>query len=159
MEYTIREIQVQEYPLLEDFLYEAIFLPEGVKAPPKSVIYEPGIWRTIDNFGTLDHDYCLVADVDEKPVGAVWVRIADQYGHIDDETPSLSISLYPQYRNLGIGTAMMRAMLKYLKNSGYRRASLSVQKENYAVKMYQAMGFEITDENEEEWIMIHDLNG
>ena len=158
MKYTIREIQVQEYPLLEDFLYEAIFIPEGAKAPPKSVIYEPIVWRTIDNFGTLDDDYCIVADVDGKPVGAVWVRITDQYGHIDDETPSFSISLYPKYRNLGIGTAMMRAMLKYLKNSGYKRASLSVQKENYAVKMYQAVGFKIIDENEEEWIMIHDLN-
>ena len=30
MNYTIRKIKETEYPLLKDFLYEAIFLPDGV---------------------------------------------------------------------------------------------------------------------------------
>jgi len=36
----------------------------------------------------------LVAEIKEKIVGAVWARIMDDYGHIDDETPSFAISLY-----------------------------------------------------------------
>ena len=47
------------------------------------------------------------------------------------------------------------------KNSGlivrieeYKQASLSVQKMNYAVRMYRKIGFEIVDENDEEYIMI-----
>lgn len=158
MNYKIREIREKEYPLLEDFLYEAIFISEGGKTLPKSIIYEPLLFRTINGFGTLKDDYCLVADVDGKPVGACWVRIAEQYGHIDDETPSFSISLYPKYRNQGIGTSLMENMLSYLKESGYKRASLGVQKDNYAVRMYKAIGFEIIDENEDEWIMIYNLN-
>ena len=35
MEYTIREMMVMEYPLLNEFLYEAIFIPDGIKPPPK----------------------------------------------------------------------------------------------------------------------------
>ncbi len=158
MDFKIREIKIEEFPLLEDFLYEAIFVPEGVQAPPRTIVHEPLLWRTIDGFGTLEDDYCLVADVEGQPIGAVWVRIADQYGHIDDVTPSFSISLYPQYRKLGIGTELMRAMLKYLKKSGYKRASLAVQKKNYAVRMYEKVGFDIVGENEDEWIMIHNLN-
>ena len=46
------------------------------------------------------------------------------------------------------------SMLNKLKNAGYRQASLAVQKENYAVKMYKKVGFEIVDENNEEYIMI-----
>ena len=57
-------------------------------------------------------------------------------------------------RNMGIGTALMRDMLEFLKNKGYRRTSLSVQKVNYAVRMYQKVGFEVIDENEEEYIMV-----
>ena len=38
MKYTIREMTAQEYPLLDDFLYEAIFVPEGVDPPSKSII-------------------------------------------------------------------------------------------------------------------------
>lgn len=47
------------------------------------------------------------------------------------------------------------------KNSGlivrieeYKQASFSVQKMNYAVRMYRKIGFEIVDENDEEYIMI-----
>jgi len=31
----------------------------------------------------------------------------NDYGHIDDETPSFAMSLYEEYRNLGIDTALM----------------------------------------------------
>ena len=39
MNYTIREIDESEYRVLEDFLYEAIFIPKGVEAPPREIIY------------------------------------------------------------------------------------------------------------------------
>lgn len=35
MDYIIREMLPQEYGLLYNFLYEAIFIPEGVEAPQK----------------------------------------------------------------------------------------------------------------------------
>jgi ribosomal protein S18 acetylase RimI-like enzyme len=78
----------------------------------------------------------------------------DDYGHIDEQTPSFAISLYKQYRGMGIGTALMRTMLEELKKQGYKQASLAVQKENYAVKMYKNAGFCIIDENDEEYIMV-----
>lgn len=96
----------------------------------------------------------MVAEVDGKVVGAIWVRIMNDYGHIDNDTPSLAISLFQEYRGLGIGTALMQKMLEQLKEDGYRQVSLSVQKDNYAVRLYQKTGFEIVSENEEEYIMI-----
>ena len=61
----------------------------------------------------------------------------NDYGHIDDNTPSFAISLYEEYRGKGIGTELMKTMLKLLKNKGYKKTSLAVQKDNYAVKMYK----------------------
>ena len=81
----------------------------------------------------------------------------DDYGHVDDETPSFAISLYQEYRGQGIGTELMQNMLSLLEKCGYRRASLAVQKENYAAKMYQKLGFEIVNENESEYIMVKRL--
>ena len=78
----------------------------------------------------------------------------NDYGHVDDETPSFAISLLPEYRRQGIGTRMMHGMLALLKEQGYRQASLAVQKANYAVRMYKNVGFEITNENDEEYIMV-----
>ena len=48
-------------------------------------------------------------------------------------------------------------MLELLKRQGYERASLAVQKANYAVKMYKRVGFETVDENDEEYIMVCEL--
>lgn len=157
MEYTIREIQKQEYPLLDNFLYEAIFIPEGIEPPPKSIISSPELQIYVKRFGESKDDWGLVAEVGGKIVGAVWVRIMNDYGHIDDETPSLAISLYQKYRGFGIGTAMMKEILTLLKLHGYSRVSLSVQKANYATKMYLKIGFEIVKENEEEYIMVYYL--
>ncbi len=157
MEYTIREIQKQEYPLLDNFLYEAIFIPEGIEPPPKSIISSPELQIYVKRFGESKDDWGLVAEVGGKIVGAVWVRIMNDYGHIDDETPSLAISLYKEYRGFGIGTAMMKEILTLLKLHGYSRVSLSVQKANYAAKMYLKIGFEIVKENEEEYIMVYYL--
>lgn len=155
---TIREMQRAEYPLLESFLYEAIFIPSGVEPPPKSIINRPELQVYISNFGASKHDIAFVADIDGKIVGAVWVRIMNDYGHVDDSTPSFAISLYKDYRRKGIGTALMKEMLTSLKLRGYEQASLSVQKENYATKMYQKLGFQIIDENEEEYLMLKKLN-
>ncbi len=153
MDYKIREIRESEYPILSDFLYEAIFVPEGIEKPLKSIIQQSELQVYIADFGKAD-DYCFVAEMEEKIVGAVWVRIMNDYGHINNETPSFAISLYEEYRHLGIGSALMRAMLQFLKDKGYKQTSLSVQKANYAVDMYRKLGFEVVNENEEEYIMI-----
>ena len=157
MNYIIREILKEEYNLLEDFLYEAIFVPEGISGPPKSIIGQPELRVYLTDFGKKKDDIGFVAEVDTKVVGVVWVRIMNDYGHINDVTPSLAISLYKEYRGLGIGTALMKKMLLLLREKGYAQTSLAVQKENYAVKMYKDVGFYIVDENSEEYIMICDL--
>lgn len=149
-----RELRKDEAGLLQDFLYEAIFIPEGIEPPPREIIKQPELKIYYENFGTGRADHCIVADDNGKVVGAVWTRIMNDYGHVDDETPSFAISLFKEYRGHGIGTHLMEMMLALLKEKGYKRASLAVQKANYAVRMYKKVGFEIVDENEEEYIMV-----
>lgn len=154
MNINIREIKSNEYKLLDDFLYEAIFIPKGVEAPPREIIATPELQVYVQDFGTQEGDICFVAEVEGNIVGAVWVRIMEDYGHVEDGVPSFAISLYREYRGHGIGTMMMKQMLKELKERGYQKTSLAVQKVNYAMKMYINVGFEIVDENEEEYIMV-----
>ena len=150
----IRQIQQDETPLLNQFLYEAIFIPEGVAAPPQSIIENEELQVYVRNFGHEPDDKCLVAECDGRIVGAVWTRIMHDYGHISDDTPSLAISLYKEYRNKGIGTKLLEKMIALLQNDGYSQVSLSVQKANYAVGMYQKAGFKVLQETDEELIMV-----
>lgn len=50
--YAIREIRKDEVELLKDFLYEAIFIPEGVTPPPRSILDQPELRVYIDDFGS-----------------------------------------------------------------------------------------------------------
>lgn len=161
MDYIIREIKPSEVHLLENFLYEAIFQKDENNLLPRDVINKPELRVYIEDFGKQD-DLCLVAEADGEPVGAVWTRIISGdmkgFGYVDDNIPEFSISLYKEYRNKGIGTSLMKRMLQLLKEKGYEKASLSVQKDNYAVKLYQSLGFEIIRETEEEYKMLYYLN-
>lgn len=154
MNIEIRKWKDGEQAFLEDFLYEAIFIPEGVEAPSREIIQLPKLQVYITDFGKKPDDICFLAELDGKVAGAVWVRVMEDYGHLEEGVPSFAISLYKEYRNLGIGTALMERMLQELAQRGYEKASLAVQKANYAVRMYQKVGFEIVGENEEEYLMM-----
>lgn len=156
-QYIIRNIRKSEIGLLKDFLYEAVFVPEGGELPPRDIVECPELRVYTDDFGTRKGDNCLVAELGVRVIGSVWTRIMDDYGHVDDETPSCAVSLYKEYRGQGIGSQLMMKMFDLLRQQGYRKVSLSVQKANYAVKMYKKAGFKTVDENEEEYIMAAEL--
>ena len=153
----IRRLRDNETALLKEFLYEAIFIPEGMPPPERTILERPELSLYYKDFGSRPGDNCLVAEEAGRVVGAVWTRIMDDYGHVDDDTPSFAISLYRDWREKGIGTTLMRGMLGLLKEQGYRQASLAVQKANYAVRMYEGLGFRTIRENDEEYIMVREL--
>ena len=97
----LRLLSSDETGLLKNFLYEAIFIPEGVKPPDRSIIQQPELKKYYEGFGTGIADHCIVADDRGKVIGAVWTRIMNDYGHVDDDTPSFAISLYKEYRGHG----------------------------------------------------------
>lgn len=156
MNTIIREIRPEEHNLLREFLYQAIYLPEGVEPPPRPVVDLPELQVYVTDFGTQSGDHCMVAEADGKVVGAAWCRIMEDYGHIDNSTPSLAISLLPEYRGRGIGTQLLNALLFLLRENGYRQVSLSVQKENPALRLYQWTGFRIVAEKGTEYLMLWD---
>ena len=153
----LRQLRLDETEILKDFIYEAIFIPDGVEPPAREIIEQLDLKVYYENFGTGKADYCIVAEDGDNVVGVVWTRIMNDYGHVDDETPSFAISLYKEYRGQGIGTQLMKEMLELLKSEGYKQASLAVQKANYAVKMYKNVGFKTIDENDVEFIMVCEL--
>lgn len=158
MDYIIREMRTDEYPLLDDFLYQAIYQLDKTNLAPKSIINNSELQVYIKDFGKQEDDYCFCAEVNNRIIGAVWVRNINGYGSIYDVTVEFAISVFDEYQKMGIGTALMNRMLEHLKELNYPKASLAVQKGNYAVRMYQKVGFEIACENEQEYIMIHRLS-
>jgi ribosomal protein S18 acetylase RimI-like enzyme len=115
----IRQIKKSEYDMLEEFLYLAIFIPVGQKPPPRDVINQPEIFIYIKDFGNKD-DCGVIAEENGKIVGAAWTRIIPAYGHIDNQTPELAISVLPDWRGKSIGTQMMQHLFYLLRKCGYK---------------------------------------
>lgn len=157
-EVKIRPIEANEIPLLTDFLYEAIFQPGDKPKVSRTVLQNPMIWAYVDNFGKQMEDVCHVALVDGLIVGAVWSRPGCSYGKVDDVTPELAISLYPEYQGRGIGSRMLAFHLERLAKSGCERISLSVDKTNYALRMYRNFGFEIISERKHDYLMLKNID-
>jgi len=158
---VIRGIRPSEFPLIEDFMYEAIYHPDPSHPYPKAVIYYSQVRVYWDNWGNGTDDHCLIALADDKPIGAVWIRIfhgeLKGCGYIDEHTPEVAIALFEEYRNQGIGTEMMNQMMALMRGKGYQQVSLSITKGNPAIRLYERLGFKVVDENEEDYIMLMDL--
>lgn len=158
-ELLIREIRSDEIPLLTDFLYEAIFQPEDKPKVARTVLQQPMIWAYLDRFGDKPGDVCCVAVVDGIIVGAAWSRLGCSYGKVDESIPEIAISLYPEYRNKGIGSRLMVSLLEALMEKGYNYVSLSVDKANHAVGIYRKLGFETIAEREHDYLMMKHTPG
>lgn len=158
----VRAMRESDYECLPEFLYQAIYIPEGEELPPRNIINDPEIFVYIKDFGTQQGDLGVAAEQNGQIIGAAWTRIILAYGHIDKNTPELAISILPEFRGYGIGTKLMKKLFEVLRENGYKQTSLSVQKGNPAVRLYQRLGYEMSGERpdhagHEDYLMIKGL--
>jgi ribosomal protein S18 acetylase RimI-like enzyme len=144
MLYILRALTAGDQPFLWEMLYQALYVPTGQPAPPRTIINQPELARYVEGWGREGDRGFLVYDAHtEQPVGAIWLRllVGDNkgYGYIDDETPELGIAVLPAHRGQGIGTQLLRALLD--SPPGQFSLSLSVSVDNPAVKLYKRFGF------------------
>jgi ribosomal protein S18 acetylase RimI-like enzyme len=155
-----RKINQSDYPFLREMLYDAIFLPEGSDLLDKSIIDMPQLSKYIENW-QQDSDFGIIVSIDNDPIGAVWARLFKLenkgYGFVHEQIPELSMAISSNYRNIGIGTELLKRFLIFGKELGYSSVSLSVDKRNQAAAFYKKSGFRIVEECGTAYTMIKDL--
>lgn len=90
---VFRELRPDERPLLREFLLRAIYLPEGTPPPPPEIVESPELKLYFKDFGLHPADHALVAVVGEEVIGLTWCRRMHDFGYVDEQTPSLALSL------------------------------------------------------------------
>jgi [ribosomal protein S18]-alanine N-acetyltransferase len=153
---VIRKMKNSEVNFLNEMLYEAIYVPEGMPPYPRSLIFEPEIFKYIKDWGRPG-DNAWVAEDNKKLIGAAWGRLYKYpetgYGYIDDNTPEISMAVMENFRNKGIGTQLLETLIEQYSKMNITSLSLSVDKRNRAVQLYRKLGFQVVNENEIDYIM------
>jgi GNAT superfamily N-acetyltransferase len=81
----------------------------------------------------------------EGPVGAAWWRLFPPedpgFGFVNASTPEVAIGVVEDWRGRGIGARLLDALIVRARSEGLPALSLSVEKDNYAVHLYERAGF------------------
>lgn len=158
--YTLRRLESNDESVLNEMLYQAIFVPEGNVPPPRNVVTTPELRKYTKDFGKEGDIGYLALEETGQPIGAAWLRLLTGenkgYGHINDETPELTIAVMPNYRGRGLGTLLLERLVEEARAT-YQSISLSVWRENPAYRLYQRLGFETVKQNENDDVMLKRL--
>jgi ribosomal protein S18 acetylase RimI-like enzyme len=139
---VIREGGQQDVRFLRDMLRHAYYWRSRETDTP--------ITRYVNAWGRVG-DRCLIAIDDFHPVGAAWYRLYTEdepgFGFVDPQTPELTIGVVPARRGKGIGKGLLDELLARARRDGFQRISLSVDRGNPAVRLYESRGFRTVHED------------
>ncbi len=149
-QYKIRSLTAADQSLLWEMLYLSLFVPEGNAPFERSVLEQPDISKYVRDWGRADDSGFVAVGENNQPLGAIWLRLLANeekgYGYVDDFTPELGMAVFPEYRGQGIGTSLLRHLIE-TATASYEQISLSVARENPALRLYQRFGFEVVAED------------
>lgn len=150
----LRESQRSDIPFLREMLHEAVFWRASVNKPSfEEGLATPGVSNALTDWGRREGDAAVIATIESMPVGAVWYRYWTDLnftnGYIEERIPVVAIAVHRDYRHQGIGKRMMGWLIDHASKHGIRKISLSVSKDNVALKLYQQQGFlEVADKGD-----------
>ena len=134
-------------PLLGSLLYEAVVWRQDPGSPSlDELMADPRLAAYVDGFGRP-----------EAVGGAWWRQFSAQlpgYGFVAGDVPELALAVFAGHRGRGIGTALLRKLLREAAARGLRGLSLSVARENSALELYQRLGFTVVDDKTEPLTML-----
>jgi ribosomal protein S18 acetylase RimI-like enzyme len=153
---VIRDAGPQDVRFIQDMLRHAYYwrwgAPDTVDLPVR---------RYVDRWGRKG-DRGVIALDEGTPVGAAWYRLFSEkdagYGFVDETTPELSIAVVPSRRGKGLGKDLLAALLERARKDGYEQVSLSVERDNPALRLYERHGFRKVGEAGNAYTMVADLS-
>ncbi|MFB9234743.1 GNAT family N-acetyltransferase [Plantactinospora siamensis] len=162
LDFTIRPARPGDAEFLADMLVAAVnWAPdsdrsrEATMADPALAHYVAG-WQRPDDFGVV------AVDCEGAAVGAAWLRYltaADPgYGYVADDVPELSIGVVESWRGRSVGRALLRAAWAAARDRGVRAVSLSVERANFAARLYAAEGFRTVESFRDSDTMVAEIS-
>ncbi len=142
---SLRLVGPDESALIFSFLTIAARMDEA-EEPIQKALSEPGLSKYWKGWGRAgDLGVVALSAAAGHPVSCAWVRLFPRdeagYGFVAESVPELGIGTTASYRNRGVGTKTLAALLDRCRGR-YPGVSLSVRQDSAAIRLYERFGFE-----------------
>jgi GNAT superfamily N-acetyltransferase len=159
MNLTLRHAGPDDVDFLNAMLAEAMVWRPGTPPPPAASVlgsrYVLG-WPRVGDGGLI-----AVEDGSAQPVGATWYRLMSPdepgYGFVDNQTPEVTIGVVRSRRRMGVGRRLLVALVGLARANGHAALSLSVEEDNFALGLYESVGFERLKMTGNAWTLVFHL--
>jgi GNAT superfamily N-acetyltransferase len=147
---------------MTDMLMEAVnWSPESKKKTRNYVLSSPGTAHYIAGW-PRDSDLGAIAGTQGERIAAAWLRFlpADDpgYGFVASDVPELTLGVAAHWRGRGAGRALLRFIAGQARLAGIQQISLSVERTNFAQKLYLSEGYRVVDSSDKDSdTMVKDL--
>jgi len=147
--WSIRRATADDGAFITDMLLEAVNWSTEWKKQSRSRVLSANRTAHYTIGWPRDTDLGVIAEADGEPIGAAWLRFfcADDpgYGFVAADIPELTIGVAVPWRGRRVGRALLRAVAEHAQLAGIRQISLSVERKNFAQKLYLSEGYQIVD--------------
>ena len=144
--FEIRSASSQDLPHLEAMLFEAFHWSPSAPRPERSAFNEePEFRKLLAGWSERDGDAAVVCEIDGRAIGAAWYRLwtpeSHSYGFVDASTPEIAVGVDARHRSSGVGRALLTSLIQTARSAGFQALSLSVSPDNFALQLYESLGF------------------
>jgi ribosomal protein S18 acetylase RimI-like enzyme len=156
---VIRDAVPEDVPFLSAMLCEAaLWRSAALRPTPEEALADHRIARYIAAWGRHGDRAVVAEDETGHPIGAAWYRLFGAsnpgYGFVDEAIPELTVAVVGAYRRQGVGTRLLEALIERCRGDEFGGISLSVEKDNPAVRLYRRLGFIVVGESADALTML-----
>ena len=144
--YSIRPATAADGVALTEALVEAASWDPLNPRPRVQVLDDPVRRRYIQGWSRPGDAGVVAVDEAGQIIGACWYRLfpADRPGLAGVAgVPELILGVRPVWRAQGVGRALLREVIALAAASGHARLALSVERGNFAQRLYVSEGFTV----------------
>jgi GNAT superfamily N-acetyltransferase len=163
MAYRIRRAIRADASFLVEMACEAAnWHPDRVR-PKVDLMGDDHVMRYTRGWKRPADDGVVAVDDSGESIGACWYRVLPQnepgYGFVASGVPELTLGVRPVWRAHGVGRALLEAACDLARAAGHQRISLSVERANFAERLYRSEGFVVVASGETADTMVKTLRG
>ncbi|MCP2031935.1 GNAT superfamily N-acetyltransferase [Okibacterium sp. HSC-33S16] len=154
----LRKARRTDARFLGSMLVEALNWASTRSVARVDALADPAAFRYIEGWKRPGDGGMIALDAAGTPIGACWYRLFPEHspglGFVAPGVPELTLGVVGVWRAQGVGRELLRGVLVQARQHGFTRISLTVDRANFAARLYAAEDFVPVHRRENSLVMV-----